>query len=153
MVLDSSYLRKVEVRRIVLSDTQEASTEMLNVDLTRDSGLAFQLKGRDTLRISTIPNWSTNETVELKGEFLFPGSYTISQGETIGDLIRRAGGFTEDAFLQGAQFYSATARELQTRQLEKISASIERRVASQRATSRWALRSNKAICLSLLMMN
>lgn len=133
--LDSSYLRKVEVRRIVLSDTQEASTEMLNVDLTRDSGLAFQLKGRDTLRISTIPNWSTNETVELKGEFLFPGSYTISQGETIGDLIRRAGGFTEDAFLQGAQFYSATARELQTRQLEKISASIERRVASQRATS------------------
>ena len=129
---DEAYLKQVEIRRIIVDETQEAKIEFLNLDLTEARSSSFQLRGRDSLRINQIPNWSTDEIVELKGEFIFPGMYTISQGETISSLIDRAGGFTDDAFLRGAQYFSATAREAQIQQLRKIAASKERRLASRR---------------------
>jgi protein involved in polysaccharide export with SLBB domain len=130
---DAAYLKQVEIRRISLSQAQQAEVEILNISLANEVDSSFKLIGRDTLRINTIPNWTTEETIELSGEFVFPGTYTIYEGETISSLIERAGGFTNQAFLSGAQYYSATARESQTQQLKKISASVQRRLASRRS--------------------
>ena len=130
---DSAYLERVEVRRMLLNQAQEAEVEILNVSLANEVDSSFKLLGRDTVRVNTIPNWTTEDTVELSGEFVFPGTYTIYEGENISSLIERAGGFTNQAFLSGAQYYSATARESQTRQLKKISASVQRRMASRRS--------------------
>ena len=131
--LDAAYLERAEVRRILIRDSQEAEVEILNVNLTKASDTAFKLIGRDTLRINGIPNWSTEDTVELSGEFLFPGIYTIFEGESIANLIERAGGFTRDAFLSGAQYFSSSARESQALQLKKISASVNRQLASRKS--------------------
>ena len=130
---DAAYLERVEIRRILLSEMQEAQVEILNVNLSRNSGSSFNLMGRDTLQINTIPNWSTEDTVVLSGEFVFPGTYTIFEGETIASLIVRAGGFTNEAFLGGAQYFSATARASQSQQLQRISASVRRRLESRRS--------------------
>ena len=35
---------------------------------------------------------------------LFPGRYAIREGEKVGDLIRKAGGLTKEAFPQAATF-------------------------------------------------
>ena len=86
------------------------------------------LKGRDILTVGAIPNWSLDETVILKGEFLFPGIYTIGKGESLQSLIERAGGFTDVAFVNGAQYRSAVARDLQSEQLDKVAARISRRM-------------------------
>ena len=128
---DAAYLEQVEVRRISLSQAQQAEVEILNISLANEADSSFKLVGRDTVLINTIPNWSTEDTIELSGEFIFPGTYTISEGENISSLIERAGGFTSQASLGGAQYYSATARESQTQQLRKISASAQRRLASR----------------------
>ena len=128
---DSAYLERVEIRRIQVSEDQEAEVEILNVNLNDVADTAFKLVGRDTLRINAIPNWSTEEKVEISGEVLFPGTYTIFEGETISNLIERSGGFTEDAFLKGAQYFSSAARSSQSRQLKKISDSMKRRLASR----------------------
>lgn len=128
---DAAYLERVEVRRILINENQQAEIEILNVNINKSSDSAFNLVGRDTLRINTIPNWSTEQTVEISGEVLFPGTYTISEGETIANLIERSGGFTGDAFLKGARYFSSAARTLQARQLKKISESMKRRLASR----------------------
>lgn len=128
---DAAYLERVEVRRIQLNDAQEAQVMILNVDLSTTSNASFNLIGRDTIQINTIPNWSTEDTVELTGEFVFPGTYTIFEGETLASLIERAGGFTKEAFLNGAQYFSATARASQAQQLQRISASLRRRLDSR----------------------
>ena len=107
--------------------------EILNISLANKADSTFKLIGRDTLRINGIPNWSTEDSVELSGEFLFPGTYTIFEGESIANLIERAGGFTRDAFLNGAQYFSSSARESQALQLKKIAASVGRQLASRKS--------------------
>ena len=127
---DAAYLERVEVRRILVSESQEAEVEILDVNLIEGPD-SFKLVGRDTLQINSIPNWSIEDTVTLSGEFMFPGTYTISKGETLANLIDRAGGFTREAFLKGAQYYSSAARASQAVQLKKISENMKRRMASR----------------------
>ena len=38
----------------------------------------------------------------LSGEFLYPGYYDISAGQTISEIIDQAGGFTDLAYPEGA---------------------------------------------------
>ncbi len=43
-------------------------------------------------------------TVQLEGEFEFPGIYSLEDGDTILDLINKAGGITSKAYTEGAVF-------------------------------------------------
>ena len=131
---DDAFLNNVEVRRLELSEGQGAAVVIETLDLSNSKSREFRLKARDTLRINTIPNYSTEDTVELSGEFVFPGLYTISRNETIRSLIDRAGGFSSQAFLEGAEYKSETARESQAAQLRKIAAGVERQLKSKQST-------------------
>jgi polysaccharide export outer membrane protein len=128
---EGAYLEQAELRRINIDSRGQANIELIRIDLSTDADTSIQLQSQDTIRINQIPNFSVNETVELTGEFLFPGTYTISKNETLSSLILRAGGFTESAYLMGTQYFSETARQSQLKQLEKISASMERRIESR----------------------
>ena len=123
---DSAYLDRAEIGRSVLAGGDAADVKILRVNLTQKSDELIRLIGRDKLTIKTIDRWASEKTVELSGELVFPGTYTIYDGETVGGLIERAGGLTGDAFLEGAQFFSASAREFQSRQLRKIRSNIRR---------------------------
>jgi len=45
-----------------------------------------------------------SEYIELSGEFVNPGSYSINPGDTLLDIIDRAGGYNEWAYSNGAVF-------------------------------------------------
>ena len=49
---------------------------------------------------------------KILGAVLKPGSYTMSAGETISDLIERAGGFTENAYQFGAIYLNEDAKKV-----------------------------------------
>ena len=68
--------------------------------LSAENSLNLKLKQGDVLSIKKIPSWEENQVVDLSGEVRFPGSYAIRKNEKIYDLITRAGGLTEDAFLK-----------------------------------------------------
>jgi len=68
------------------------------------------------------------EQVVLKGEFRFPGIYTIDEGETIEDLIIRAGGLTDEAFASAAFFSRQSIREAQAKQLQESADRMEREI-------------------------
>jgi hypothetical protein len=57
--------------------------------------------------VRSVPNYEKQKFVSLEGEVLFPGAYVISnKNETVLDFIKRAGGITEWAFLEGAYLES-----------------------------------------------
>ena len=62
------------------------------------------LQSKDRLNVHKIPSWSENLTVELRGEFVFPSRNTIRRGETLSDIIAKAGGFTDFSHQEASVF-------------------------------------------------
>src|SRR5690606_16092748 len=58
-------------------------------------------------------------TVELKGEVRYPGEYTFRDGETLKEVLERAGGLTANAFPTGAVFSREKLRQLETQRLRE----------------------------------
>lgn len=59
-----------------------------------------------TVRVRAVPQFELQQNVGIEGEVQFPGTYSLlKDNETITDLLRRAGGPTQEAFLPGATLY------------------------------------------------
>ena len=77
------------------------------------------LQSRDRILIKSIPEFAKTSTIELKGEVRYPGEYTFRDGETLKEVIERAGGLTDNAFPKGAVFTRAKLRELEAQRLRE----------------------------------
>jgi protein involved in polysaccharide export with SLBB domain len=76
--------------------------------------------------------------IRLEGEFGSSGVYSVAPGETLADVVKRAGGLTKNAYLYGASFTRESARVLQQQRLDEYIAGVERqeeRTGSVRALS------------------
>ena len=63
------------------------------------------LRPYDNVLIMRQPDWSLQRTVVLLGEVRFPGSYALTtKTERLSDLIKRAGGLTDEAYADGIVF-------------------------------------------------
>lgn len=63
----------------------------------------FQLQPFDVISVQTSTGYQVQRMVRVEGEVRYPGQYVLlKKNETISDLIRRAGGVTEFAYLPGA---------------------------------------------------
>ncbi|MBE7414462.1 MAG: SLBB domain-containing protein [Deltaproteobacteria bacterium] len=82
-----------------------------------------------------IPEWRGEMYVSLKGEVAFPGRYIIRKGEPLSSAIRRAGGFSESAYLKGAVFTRESVRKLQQKNIDDAIDRFERKILSQSADS------------------
>jgi protein involved in polysaccharide export with SLBB domain len=67
----------------------------------------------DRIFIRQKMGWEDERKVILKGQFMYPGTYVIFEGETLGDLIKRAGGFKSDAYLSASIFTRKSVRLLE----------------------------------------
>src|SRR5690606_11204614 len=62
----------------------------------------------DKVVVRTAPGYETQKTVWVEGEVLYPGEYTIMRkDERISDIIKRAGGFSPFAYVEGASLRRA----------------------------------------------
>ena len=89
----------------------------------------YILKDEDEIKVFGIPNWNERKTVTLKGEVTFPGTYTISRSETIADVIKRAGGFTDEAFIEAAVFTRKSIREIEAKRMRESVSKLKQQVA------------------------
>ena len=63
----------------------------------------YKLKPFDRLYVRRRPEWKINRGVEIRGMVLYPGWYPIVRDETtLTEVIKMAGGMTEDAYLEEA---------------------------------------------------
>lgn len=86
---------------------------------------------RDRLNVLEQPNANMHRSVTLQGEVKFPGTYTVRQGETMGELIERAGGLTKFAHPQGAVFTREALRLQEEKQLNEYAADIRKETAKK----------------------
>jgi protein involved in polysaccharide export with SLBB domain len=71
--------------------------------------------------------------VFLAGEVKRPGIYPIIQGERLSSVLRRAGGFTDDAYLRGAIFTREQLRRQQEEELNRFVRSQEEALLQEAA--------------------
>lgn len=136
-VNESAYLARAEITRNEL--TVEGATKIsLDVDLglalKGDKSFDIALQSKDRLNVHKIPAWSENHVVELRGEFVFPGKYTIRRGETLADLVAKAGGLTQYAHPDGSVFTREKLKALEKKNLIKLAGDLRIEMASKSLT-------------------
>ncbi len=82
-----------------------------------------------------IPMDKRNQFVRVAGEVRVPGVYPIEPGETLSDLIQRAGGFTANAYPYGTVFSRESTRAQQQENLDKAIRRLEIEVNSMSASA------------------
>ncbi|AQM68248.1 Polysialic acid transport protein KpsD precursor [Vibrio campbellii] len=122
-------------RTVINSKDERASIDVERIDLrqaikgsTADDVI---IVGRDRLNILEKPNVKLQSTVTLQGEVRFPGTYTVRQGETLGELLERAGGLTEFAHPQGAIFTREALRLQEQKLLNQYAADMRAETAKK----------------------
>lgn len=118
---DSASLYQAEIARYTVDENGVGQTHILNVNLTDAmAGRSnIELQSRDRVLIKSIPEFAKTRTIELKGEVRYPGIYTFRDGETLKDVLQRAGGLTENAFPRGAVFTREKLRQLEAQRLRE----------------------------------
>ena len=84
------------------------------------------LENNDQITVLVIPDWKQQVRVTISGEVKRPGNYAMFQGEKLSDLINRAGGFTDKAFLRGAIFTRRSVAAEQRKALNRMADQMER---------------------------
>jgi len=110
-------------------DPQTLRTSLISFDLGKlvlnhDASQDLALTAGDTVTVFSQgdirpPLDKQTKYVELAGEFEHGGVYSVEPGETLRDLIRRAGGFTNNAYLYGSEFSRESVRVLQQQRLDE----------------------------------
>jgi len=132
-LLESAYTKQAEITRIVLGDASQVEHVRFDLEsaLKGESQNNITLRSKDSINIFSIPNWQENVKVQLKGELKFPGTYTIRRGETLTDLLKRAGGFSDFAEQNAAIFTRVSIKEQEQQQLARLSTELRRDIASK----------------------
>ncbi|MDO6719979.1 SLBB domain-containing protein [Psychrosphaera sp. 1_MG-2023] len=130
---ESSYLIDFNVARFNTNGIDTSEFDLQTIPLKGDALESFALQAKDSLFIKGIPDWVEAETVELMGEFKFPGKYTIRKGETLAELVERAGGFTDYAELEASVF----TREYLRLKEQKILEDAQQKLKQQMVMSRY----------------
>jgi protein involved in polysaccharide export with SLBB domain len=97
------------------------------IDIPHRKPEQVALQEDDRVFIRKMPDWFLHRMVTVDGEVRFPGQYAlISRNETLYDIIQRAGGFTERAFVKGAIFRRKSIEQnLENRNLPEIIANSQ----------------------------
>lgn len=66
-----------------------------------------------------VPQTQQTRFVRLEGEFVSSGVYSVKPGETLRQLVQRAGGLTQEAYLYGAEFTRESTRRVQQQRLNE----------------------------------
>ncbi len=91
------------------------------------------LKASDVLTVHQITGWNDiGASIVIEGEVAHSGSYGFREGEHLSDLLRRAGGFRETAYPEGAVLTRDQVRELEEKSRAQLISQIEASSAAAR---------------------
>ena len=99
----------------------DQSSHIFQFNIGRDLALSaedskFFLKPFDQVFIFKAPSFTTSNVVSIRGEVKYAGNYYLQKkNERISEILKRAGGLTEEAYPEGAML----TRRIQLNQREK----------------------------------
>ena len=99
--------RKRDANGLVQSDeVGELISISLKDGFVDDGGDKFYLQPYDEVTVHRSPSYNVQTHVTLTGEANFPGSFTMtSRNERLSDLVKKAGGVTNYAYVKGARLF------------------------------------------------
>lgn len=103
--------------------------------LARDEQQDLVLAKDDTVLIKSVANYHRSWAIEISGEVANPGTYTILEGESLSNLIERAGGYTHRAYLPGAIFTRQAVKVQQQAQLKQLADRIDQTITAAAAVA------------------
>lgn len=129
-------------------DQKTLTTRLLPFDLgaavlNGDEGANIALEPGDVITIFSdadirVPRAQQTKYVRLEGEFAHSGVYSALPGETLRQLVLRAGGLTQQAYLYGSQFSRESTRREQQQRLDEYVSSLSYQIeigASNKSSS------------------
>jgi polysaccharide export outer membrane protein len=142
---EGAWLREAEIARLPESFEQGATALTVRVPLDSSylfNGLArgtgsgeVTLQPYDDVLVMQRPDFALPRSVVITGEVRYPGRYALrTKDERISDIVKRAGGLTREAAVDGAHF----ARAAQLTSFQRAGGEIETRTGldSARVISR-----------------
>lgn len=87
-----------------------------------DGELGFKLQPYDQVYVRRSPGYVEQSTVTVEGEVVFPGSYVMTQKEErLSDLVQKAGGVNNWAYVKGARLL----RQMNAEEIARFDATME----------------------------
>jgi polysaccharide export outer membrane protein len=133
-LLEGAYVERAELTRTYTTSTiSDIIHKQINLYAAINGNQEdnIELKGRDMVTILTTPEWQERKVIEVKGEVKFPGTYNIRRGETLSDVIARAGGYTEYAYPSAAVFVRESVRMQEQIEIKKLADQLRRDIATR----------------------
>ncbi len=131
---EAAYTLEAELSRYRIDPEDGRTAQHLTLQLPAllagERGADITLQSYDSLHIKRLPNWMEQRVVEISGEVRFPGSYPLKRGETLSELLQRAGGLTDQAFPEGAVFLRESLRKKEQEQLDAMTLRLESDLAA-----------------------
>lgn len=127
----NAYLASAELtHRIQQGDSTRFERRNFSLRSVLDGTYSAPLMAQDNLIIKSQPGWQEGMVIELQGEVVFPGTYTFKRGETLRDVIERAGGFTEFAYPEGAVFSRDRLKRQEAERLKFLNAQLKQEISN-----------------------
>ncbi|MDA8541794.1 SLBB domain-containing protein [Gammaproteobacteria bacterium] len=106
-------------RNIII--TRKNQNSLIEVSLNKNSLINFEILPGDNIY---IPQYSAKpskvSSVTIKGQINQPGTYTLDEGETLSNLLNRAGGYKSNAYTIGAILSRESLKKLEEEINERI---------------------------------
>ncbi len=101
--------------------------------LQHDASQDFDLQAGDAVTVFSqaeiqVPLAEQNKRVKLDGEIVHAGVYMVQPGETLRQLVERAGGFTPNAYLFASEFTRVSTRAMQQARIDEYVQSLSMRI-------------------------
>jgi polysaccharide export outer membrane protein len=131
---EAAYVTDAELTRYAIVNGEYRETELITVNmaglLKGDAAADIVLTPYDYLNVKEVSRWRGEESVTIKGEVVFPGTYPIRRGEKMSSVLARAGGLTDLAFPEGSAFTRVELRDRERDQLDTLAKRVERDLAA-----------------------
>ena len=102
--LNTADLTNIRIQYLTEANGSLTLGDAHEIDLRNNSALTMTLAGRYYVNVPFLIDEATTGIVTLTGEVMRPGDYVISRGDTLHDVIERAGGLSPVAYPLGAVF-------------------------------------------------
>lgn len=115
----------------------EADPDGVEVTMTRNGATVRQviplsaavsdygISPRASVRVRQTFSDMDGGMVYLQGEVRYPGSYTLLRGERLSQVIERAGGLTQEAYILGSVFTRESVRKSEEESYRRMATDIE----------------------------
>lgn len=107
--------------------------------LEKDSSQDLELMNGDVVTVFSkadirVPSEQQTKFVKLEGEFVAAGVYSVQPGETLRQLLTRAGGLSPDAYLYASEFTRESVRRIERQRIIEYADALEGLITARSAT-------------------